>query len=137
MQHSTIIISPLLVSRGNAPELFEPVNQPLNTVTQAITRFVKRATTLFIRAPRNRVPHTTLAQVSANSIGTVGLIAHQSFGPQFGTTWSRSIDGTLLHQRLERNGLMALTGGQDEGHRLPVPLTAHVYLGGKATTGVA
>ena len=137
MQHSKIIVSPLLVPRGNAPELFEPVNQPLDAVPQAITGVVKRAATLFIRTPRNRVPHAALAQIGTNGIGTVGLVACQPFGTQFGTPWTGSIDGALLHQWLECNSLMALTGGQDEGHRLSVALTAHVHLGGKATTGVA
>ena len=137
MQHSEIIISPLLVPGGNAPTLFEPVNQPFNAVAQPITGLVKGTLAPLIRASRNRVPHVTLPQIGANVIGTVRFVAHQSVRAQFGAPGAGSVDGALLHQGLEGNGFMALTGGQDEGYRLTAPLTAHVHLGGKATTGVA
>jgi hypothetical protein len=125
-----------LIVGGQAPELLAAIDQPLNTVARAVHGTIKRAASAHGALTGEGDAHAPLAQIAADALGAVALVAdHPPWAtPRPSPSWPA--DRALLQQRLEHRRFMRLTGRKHNHHRLALALGAQVHLRGKATLAV-
>lgn len=119
----------LLVAGGNATVLLEAVDEPLDAVSLAVTRAVKGSASSFRTQARDRHPNPTAMKVGSTIPAGVALVADDTIGPNPGPASSWAFDGSLLHERGEVDGFVAMAGPDDRNHGPAVALCSEVDLG--------
>ena len=113
-----IVHSALLITRGKTPVVFQPIDQPLNALTEAIDGTIKGAGPMFILLARDGKANPKAAQVLPNLATAVGLVTHQATRPAFGTPAPTPFHGAAFHQVFESDGLVSLPRRQHQRHHL-------------------
>src|SRR5215510_7807493 len=113
-----IIHNALFITRGKTPVVFQPIDQPLHALTEAVEGTIKGASPMFILLARDGHANTVAAQVLPNLATTVGLVTHETTRPAFGAPASATFHGAACHQVFESNGLVSLPRRQHQRHQL-------------------
>lgn len=87
-----------VVAGSNAPVLLETIDEPLDTVTQAVDGLVKGASSMLVLTPWDGVTDTLAPQVTAEAAATVAFVANQAARTQPGASRAASADSALLQQ---------------------------------------
>lgn len=111
-----------VVTSGNAAKLLETIDEALNAVTQSIQRLVKRSATALVGASRNRQANPASSQRLAKGTTGVALVRKDGFGTPFGSSTSRTFDRALIEQLLGNGDFLLLTGRQQQGEQLAIPI---------------
>ena len=127
----------LFIASGQAPELLTPIDEPLDTVTQAVESSIERPLATFILLAWDRDPDPMPARILSNLPAAVPFIAHDTMGSALGTAWPTPLDGTSLHELFEDHRLMSLPRCEDEGHQLAAPFSPQVNFGAETTPAAA
>jgi hypothetical protein len=113
-----IVHSALFITRCKTPVVFQPIDQPLHALTEAVEGTIKGLGSVFILLARNGDADTVAAQVLPNLATTVGLVTHQTTRPAFGAPTPSPFHGSAFHQVFESSGLVSLPRRQHQRHQL-------------------
>jgi hypothetical protein len=130
-EHRQIVDGPLLIAGGNAPELLEAVDESLDDVPPSVGGLVEPHPSLAFLA-RDHDPDPPSMQIPPDPAPTVALVPGNPIGSHTRLS-SSPLDRSLLHQRLDHGLLVALSSGDQQYHRLAVPLGPDVDLGPEAS----
>lgn len=122
--HGQIGSRGLFVARGDAPVLFEFVDQPLDQVAQTIELLVVADIFGSIGARWNDRFDIAVAQVNANVVVVIGLVAEHRVGVVL----------TQRHQVIVGLTVVNFTAGQRDDERQAVRFGPDVDLGREAAT---
>ena len=131
--HGPVVLCLLLVAGRQSPELLEPVYQTLDLVTGTVYGSIKATSTMLVLFAGDRDPDPPPTGVPSDLPAAVPFVANHSARSLLGSVAPHSLDGILLHQRLEDGGFVPLAWRQYEGHGLAVTFSPQVHLGGEAS----
>jgi hypothetical protein len=98
--------------------VFQPIDQPLHALTEAIEGTLKGASPAFILLPRDGDTDTVAAQVWPNLATPVSLVTHQTTRPAFGAPAPSPFHGSACHQGFEGHRCVPLARGAAQRHQL-------------------
>src|ERR687895_785273 len=110
--HGAVVDGAFLIAGGQAPELLAAIDQPLDTVARAVQGTIKRAASALGALTRDGDTHAPLAQIAADALGAVALVADHPprATPRPSPSWPA--DRAFLQQRLDHGPYLGgLTGG--------------------------
>jgi hypothetical protein len=113
-----IVHSAFFITRCQTSVVFQPIDQPLHTLTEAIEGTIKGPGAVFILLARNGDADTVAAQVLPNRATPVGLVTHQTTRPAFGAPTPVPFHSPAFHQGGESHGFVPLARGEDQCHQL-------------------
>jgi hypothetical protein len=113
-----IVNSALLITGCKTPVVFQPIDQPLYPLAQAVDGPIKGAGPVFILLAWDSDAETVASQVVPNLATTVSLVTYQTTRPAFGTPAPAPLHGPAFHQGFEGHGFMPLARGEDQCHQL-------------------
>src|SRR5262245_22867944 len=113
-----IVDSALLITGRQTPVVFQPIDQPLDPLAQAVDGPIKGTGPVFILLPRDGDADPVASQVLPNLATAVGLVTHQTPRPAFGTPAPAPFHGPAFHQGFEGHGFVPLSRGEDQRHQL-------------------
>ncbi len=119
-----IIFCTFVIARGDPSVLFHPVNQSLHTLTQTIDGSIKGTTSMFILLVGNGDADATAPPMPPNAAAAIGLVAHHTTRPLFGTASATAFDGTTRQECLKLDGFVTLARRQHKRHQLFVACRA-------------
>src|SRR5947209_9831856 len=130
-EHRQVVDRAFLVAGRDAPELLQTVDQPLYDIPLAIGSLIEPDAP-FSFLPSNHDANPSATQLPPDLPAAVALVSRY---PIRSRPWpsSPSLDCPALHQGLEHDLLMALSGGQQQDHRLARPFSPDMDLGAKAS----
>src|ERR687895_856063 len=73
--HGPVVDGAFLIAGGQAPELLAAIDQSLDTVARAVHGTIKRAASALVALTGDGDAHAPLAQIAADALGAVALIA--------------------------------------------------------------
>lgn len=123
----------LFVAGGDAAELLEPVDEPLDALAGAVRRAVEVRVAPLVLPGGDDGADAALAERPADVGVAVALVPGDALGAQPRPAASGPLDRALVKDRLGVAALMALPRTDDECHRLAATLGADVQLRGQAT----
>src|SRR5947208_1468820 len=130
-EHRQVVDGPFLIAGRDPTELLQAVDQPLHDIPLPIRILVKPDPSLpFL--PRNHHPNPSTAQIPPDLLAAVALVPSDPIRSNPRSS-SAPLDRSSLHQGLEHDLLVALSGGQQQDHGLALPLGSDVDLGAEAT----
>jgi hypothetical protein len=132
-----VVGAPFFIAGGEAPELFQAVDEPFDFMALPIQGAIKGACSTLTAFTGNRDADPMAPQVLPDRPTAVGLIAHQAVRAALGPAAARSLDRPRLQQGHHQGCLMALTSRQQQCHRLSVALGAQMNLGAEAALTAA
>ena len=118
MQHCQIVLGLLLIPGGDSAELLQPVDCPLHQIALPVQRPVERTGASFIGFPWDGVANSPPSEVGPYPAVAVPFVAADPLGLDAGTATPGAAHRSLSHQLYEHAGLVLLTWGQHECHRL-------------------
>jgi hypothetical protein len=121
-----IVDSALLITGRKTPVVFQPIDQPLYPLAQAVDGPIKGTGPVFILLPRDGDADTVASQVLPNLATAVGLVTHQTPRPAFGTPAPAPFHGPAFHQGFEGHGFVPLARGEDQRHQLAPTFRANM-----------
>jgi hypothetical protein len=98
--------------------LFQPIDQSLDPLAEAVEGTIKRTGPVFVLLPRNGDPAPMAAQILPNLATTIGFVPHQTTRPPFGAPTPATFHSPAFHQGCERHGFVPLARGEDQCHQL-------------------
>jgi hypothetical protein len=132
-----IVLGPLFIAGGNAPKLFEPIDQPLHLIAQSVDGTIKRPCAVFTALAWEGAADPVLPQVLAIRPTAVTLIADQPARTSFGPSGSWPLHRALLQQGHQQRSLMPLSRRQEPREGLAVALGPQMDFGAEATLAAA
>jgi hypothetical protein len=132
-QHPKVVNGAFLIPSGNAPELLQPIDQPLHNVPLPIASLVKVPSSPLPLLASDHRSDTSLAQVPPNLPTAIPPIPDYSFGSDAWFPLPHPLDRPRLHQRLEDGLLMPLPRRDQQGDRLPSTFCSQVDFGTEAS----
>src|SRR5262245_25354048 len=113
-----IVDSALLITGRQTPVVFQPIDQPLDPLAQAVDGPIKGTGPVFILLPRDGDADPVASQVLPNLATAVGLVTHQTPRPAFGTPAPAPFHSPAGRQGFEGHGFVPLARGEDQRHQL-------------------
>ena len=110
--------------------MFHAVNEALDSVSEAIYDFIKRACPGFIYPPRDGEPDMMVRKVLAHGTTAICLVSDQSVRPDSGAASSLTLYRAGLHEAIKRSRFMPLSWGKRKGDQLAVSICSQMNLGG-------
>src|SRR3954470_14901708 len=129
VDHGKIVLAALFIPGGDAPGLFEAVDQPLHLVAQPVGLAVEVALAWLVLPGRDHRSDVASSQARACGRTAVPFATSRGAGAQTGAAASRMSDRPLIEHRFKGDLLIALTSGQHHGDRPSMALGAQVQLG--------
>ncbi len=126
----------LLVTRGDAAELLEAVEQPLHLVARPVGLAVKAGPAALLSGCGDHRPDAPPPQVSPRGPARIGLVARYTPGPQAGAA-PLAADRAGIEQGGKGRAVVALAPAQGEGDRPAMALGSDVDLGREPTPRAA
>jgi len=137
MDHGEVVGRALLVARGDAPELFEPVDQTLDEIAAPVCGAVEvRLPTLVALAGDHR-PDVPPAQAAPCCRAAVAFVAGCTPRPQTRPAPTGAADRAPIQQRFQRDLLVPLAASQHRRDRPAVAFGPQVQLGREAALAAA
>ena len=130
MEHGKVVDGALLVAGGDAPELLEAVDQPLDAVACPIGLPVEARPMPLALPGRD---HRPLARGPSG----IGLVARHAPGPQARPPAALAADCPRVEEVRQADAVVALAAGQMEGDGLAVALSPNMDLGREAPARAA
>ena len=112
-----LVHSAFFITRGKTSVVFQPIDQPLHALTEAIEGTIKGASAAFILLPRDGDTDTVASQVLPNLPTTVCLVTRQTTRPAFGAPAPSPFHGSACHQGFEGPRFVPLARGEDQCHQ--------------------
>ena len=112
-----IVDRTLLIPGGQTPMVFQPIDQPLDPLAEAVEGTSKGTGAMFILLPWNGDADPVAAQVLPNLATTIGFVPHQTTRPPFGASTPTAFHGPAFHQSFESDGFVPLARGEDQRHQ--------------------
>ena len=137
MQHCQIVLGLLLIPGGDAAELLQPVDCPLHQIALPVQSPVERTSASFVGFTGDGVANSPSPEIGSNPAAAVPFVATDPMGLDAGTATPGASHLPLSHQLLEYAGLVPLTRGQHECHRLALTLDPQVDFGPEPSPGTA
>ena len=113
-----IVDSALLITGRQTPVVFQPIDQPLYPLAEAVDGTIKGTGAVFIMLPWDGDADPVASQVLPNPTTTVGLVTDQTTRPAFGAPAPAPLHGPACHQGFEGHGFVPLARGEDQRHQL-------------------
>ena len=113
-----IVNRTLLIPGGKTPVVFQPIDQPLYPLAQAVDGAIKGTCPVFILLARDRDADPVASQGLPNLATTVSLVTYQTTRPTFGTPAPTPLHGPACPQGFKGHGFMPLARGEDQRHQL-------------------
>jgi hypothetical protein len=117
-----IVLGSLLIARGDPPTLFETINQAFHGIAQSVEDPIKGSCSCITAFVGDGEPDPMSPQVLSDGPTAIALIPDQSGRAVFWAPGARSFDRPVFHEGHKDSRFMALAGGQEKGHGLPIPL---------------
>src|SRR3954462_12564941 len=137
MDHGEVVGRALLVARGNAAELLEPVDQALDEIAASVGSAVEVRLPALVALAWDHRPNVPAPQMAAGLWAIVTLVASRASRPQTGPAPAGATDRPLIQQRLERDLLVPLAAGQHRRDRSAVACGPEVQLDREAALAAA
>src|SRR5919198_5618720 len=112
-----IVDRALLIPGRQTPVVFQPIDQALYPLAEAVEGTIKETGPVFVLLPRDGDADTVASQILPNFATTVGLVTHQTTRPTFGASAPAPFHGPAFHQGFESHGLVPLPRRQDQRHQ--------------------
>jgi hypothetical protein len=113
-----IVDRALLIPSRQTPVVFQPIDQALYPLTEAIEGTIKGPGPVFVLLPRDGDADTMASQVLPNLATTVGFVTNQTARPAFRAPAPVPFHGPACHQSFEGCGFVPLARGEDQHHQL-------------------
>jgi len=113
-----IVDSALLIPGRQTPMVFQPIDQSLDPLAEAIEGTIKGTGPVFVLLARDGDADTVASQILPNLATPVGLITHQTTRSTFGAPAATPFHGPTGHQGFEGDGFVPLARGEDQRHQL-------------------
>ena len=114
----------LVIPRSNAPEIFEALEKPLDSVSVFVDSFVVFLLVSLVFTRRNDRKSTMESDIHENFRGIVSPVAKNT----------HTLFDDMPHQRNGLSGIMRCSCGNDESHRSAAAVNYRVYLRGQAAS---
>ena len=115
-----IVDSALLITGRQPPVVFQPIDQSLDPLAEAVDGTVKGTGPVFILLSRDGDADTMASQVLPNLATTVGLVTYQTTRPTFGAP-ARSVSRLRLPSGFEGHSFVPLARVRTSVINLPPP----------------
>ena len=132
-----IVFGFLLIPGGDSAELLEPVDCPLHQIALPVQGPVERTGASFVGFPGDGVANSPPSEIGPNPATAVPFVAADPLGLDAGTATPGASYRSLGHQLFEHAGLVPLTRGQHECHRLALTLDSQMDFGPEPSPGTA
>ena len=113
-----IVDSALLIPGRQTPMVFQPIEQSLDPLAEAIEGTIKGTGPVFVLLARDGDADTVASQILPNLATPVGLITHQTTRSTFGAPAATPFHGPTGHQGFEGDGFVPLARRKDQRHQL-------------------
>ena len=114
--------------------MLQPVDSPLHQIALPVQGTVERTGASFVDFPRDAIENSLSSEISPNPAAAVPFVAADPLRFDGGTATPGTSPLPLGHQPLEHAGLVPLTRGQHEGHRLALTLDPQMDFGTEPST---
>ncbi len=132
-----VVSAELLVARGNPTVLLDSIDESLHAIALSIDLLVEGTSSSLIGLAWNGHRDAVTPKIPPHRPAAIAFVSAQSSRPLFGAPRTGLSDLSLLHQRHEGALLVALSGGQHDGHGQPFFLGAQMRFGRKASSTAA
>jgi hypothetical protein len=113
-----IVYSALFITGRQTPVVFQPIDQSLYPLAEAVEGTIKGTGPVFVLLPRDGDADTMASQVLPYLATTVGFVTYQTTRPAFGTPTPAPFHSPACHQGFEGHGFVPLARGEDQRHQL-------------------
>lgn len=113
-----IVDRALLIPGRQTPVLFQPIDQPLYALAEAVDGPIKGTGPMCMLLPRDGDTDTVAAQVLPNLATTVSLVPYQTTRPTFGASAPAPFHSPTFHQSFKGDGFVPLPRGEGQRHQL-------------------
>jgi hypothetical protein len=113
-----IVYSALLIPGRQTPMVFQPINQSLDPLSEAVEGTIKGTGPVFVLLVRDGDTDTVASKILPNLATTVSLVTHQTTRSTFGAPAPTSFHGPACHQGFEGDGFVPLARGENQRHQL-------------------
>src|ERR687888_20993 len=109
-----IVYSALLIPGRQTPVVFQPIDQSLYPLAEAVEGTIKETGPVFVLLPRDSDADPVASQILPNLATTVGLVTHQTTRPTFGAPAPSPFHSPACHQGFEGHSFVPLARGEDQ-----------------------